>query len=373
MATNNKKEESNTIKTTETEQPVIIDSSKPAVSRPCSMMNSLTPLIAVAALLITGYSYYSSMRLNQNITKENKQLATELRQLQQQQNGLQQHLSTQTSEQQQTIHEVEQKIADASKQIQSLSDQKGTKNQDWLLLKARYYLELAQINAHWNRSANDHTTSELLQQADTILGQINTSNLFEIRQTIANEIMTLKTNKPLDIPGLLSQLHALQNSVSELNFQTAVNPNHNLNVKEEQSSANESSWKTHLHNSLGALSKLIVVRRNDEEIKPLLSPIYESILKESIRLNLQQAQWALINSSQTTFQLALNQAVATLKRGFNEHLSNTAVIINQLIKLQKVQVNAEKPEIGQALPLLNQLIDQQMTKPKDQNNREQKL
>jgi uroporphyrin-3 C-methyltransferase len=373
MATSNKKDESNTIKTTETEQPVIMDSSKPALSRPCSIMITLTPLIAVAALLITGYSYYSSIRLNQSMTKENKQLATELRQLQQQQNGLQQHLSTKTNEQQQTIHEVKQKIADASKQIQSLSNQKGTKNQDWLLLKARYYLELAQINAHWNSSANDHSTSELLQQADTILGQINTSDLFKIRQTIAQEIMSLKTENTLDIPGLLSQLDALQNSVSELNFQTAVNPNNNLNGKEEKSSASEPSWKTHLHDSLGVLSKLIVVRRNDEEIKPLLSPIYESILKESIRLNLQQAQWAIINSSQTTFQLALNQALATLKRGFNEHLSNTAVIINQLIKLQKVQVNQEKPEIGQALPQLNELIDQQMTKPDDHDNREQKL
>ena len=49
-----------------------------------------------------------------------------------------------------------------------------------------------------------------------------------------------------------------------------------------------------------------------------MSPLYESILKESIRLNLQEAQWAILNNNPAVYQLALKQAITNLKRTFNE-------------------------------------------------------
>jgi len=375
MATSNKKEENGAVLNEEEQHPNEVKVEQPTVTRSCSVMNTITPLIAIAALIIAGYTYYANYHLNQSVTEENQQLSGVLHQLQQQQSGFEQHINTKANEQQKAHHAVEQKIANVTKQMQILSNKKGNQNQDWLLLKARYYLELAQINAHWSSEANALSTIELLQQADTILGQINTPELFKIRQTIAKEIMSLKTADTIDVPGLLSQLDALQNSISQLNAQTTSNFNVSSNTKEEKAPSNKTSWSTYLHDSLNKLSKLVVIRRNDEEIKPLLSPVYESVLKESIRLNIQEAQWAIIHTNPVAYQLALSQAIATLKKGFNEHLSNTTTLINQLTKLQKVQLNQQKPEIGQALPLLNRLIEQkQITKPEEHNNnKEQEL
>jgi uroporphyrin-3 C-methyltransferase len=113
------------------------------------------------------------------------------------------------------------------------------------------------------------------------------------------------------------------------------------------------------------LNKLVVVRRDNEDIKPLSSPLFASILKESIRLNLQEAQWAILNNNSMAYQFALTQAVLTLKKGFNEHLSNKTALLNQLRELQKINLPQESPSVGEALPLINQLIEQKQAKPAD--------
>jgi uroporphyrin-3 C-methyltransferase len=335
------------------------------------LMNKVTPLIAVAALVIAGYNYYLTHQKNTNLAQENTQLASQISQLKQQQNGFKQELNKETTDWRDSHQELTAKIKAFSTQVQTLSP-KGNQSQDWLLLKARYYLELAQINAHWINSSGDQSTEALLQQADAILGQMNTAELFTIRQVIAKEILALKTAHQLDIPGLLSQLDALQSNIASLHLQTNLSFNTNAERAPEQSSSSStlSNWQAHLQNSFDFLGKLVVVRRNDEEIKPLLSPIYESLLKENIRLNIQEAQWAILNHNSLAYQLALKQAIAILKKGFNEHLADTTPLVQQLTELQKINVLEEKIEVGEALPFINQLIEQkQLTSHENNNNK----
>ncbi|MFO3149026.1 uroporphyrinogen-III C-methyltransferase, partial [Legionella pneumophila serogroup 1] len=84
---------------------------------------------------------------------------------------------------------------------------------------------------------------------------------------------------------------------------------------------------------------------------------YESAIKENIRLNLQEAQWAILNNNPAVYQFALNQAIANLKRVFNDSSQNTDALIKQLSTLQNVKLTQEKPVVGQAIPLINQMID----------------
>lgn len=322
-----------------------------------SLVSIITFVIAVVALLIAGYSLYVNNDAAQNLAATNKLLATDLRQMKQQQLVLGQQIKEKTDTLQQANNSLVDKVNNFNNQVQMISTQKSNQNQDWLLLKVRYYLELAQINAHWSVNTKDESTLTLLQQADTILAQIKAPELFKTRQIIAQEILQLKEANTLDVPGLLSQLDAIQTSISQLNSQSLSFKSDSENA-ETTTPSTDSSWKSRFQNSLGLLKKLVVVRRNDEEIKPLLSPIYESLLKESIRLNIQEAQWAIINNNPPAYQFALKQAITTLNRGFNGHLSRTAAVINQLIALQKINLIQEQPKVGQALPLINQLIEQ---------------
>lgn len=319
-----------------------------------TLLNRLTILIALIALISTGYSYYINQHTRGYIEQENKQLLSQIHQLKQQQHNLTQEFNDKTTTLNQANQELDEKVKLFSNEVK-IVNQRGNQNQDWLLLKARYYLELAQINAYWSHSY-DPSTQALLQQADNILAQMNSAELFKVRQIIAQELLQLKSQNHLDLAGLLSQLDALQNNVAQL--RTSILLNDSPKVNQESSLSNSTSWKKYFHRSLDVLSTLVVVRRNDEEIKPLLSPVYEALIKESIRLNLQEAQWALLNHNASAYQLALKQASATLKRGFNDRLANIATLIKQITELQKINMTEEKIEVGKALPLINKIIEQ---------------
>lgn len=352
---NSNEQETNTTNTFEIEQPVQIQE-EPTPPSHSSPMKFITPVIAFAALFIAGYNYYATHQATEHLATANKQLTTDLNRFKQQQTGLEQQIKEKEDTIQQANQALEQQLNEFSNQVHALSMQKGNQNQDWLLLKVRYYLELAQINAHWS-SLKDGSTATLLQQADTLLAQMNTPELFKIRQIIAREILQLKTNNTIDVPGLLSQLDAVQTNITQLSIQ-APSFEPTAPQAQDNSSGSNSPWKASLKNSLNSLKSLVIIRHNDEDIKPLLSPLYEAILKESMRLNIQEAQWAIINNNPEAYQLALNQALTTLKRGFSIQQTNISAVMKQLIGLQKINLTSEKPEVGQALPLLNQLIEQ---------------
>ncbi|TID98295.1 hypothetical protein DIZ66_17770, partial [Legionella pneumophila] len=242
-----------------------------------------------------------------------------------------------------------------NKELQTAMKQKLYQNNDWLLLKARYYLELAQINVHW--SDNFNTSVALLQQADALLKGMNIPKIFTIRQTIAKEIAQLKSISVVDITGILSQLDAAQAAINNLSIQSVVDQQEVLNHITKSEESGKTGWRNRLQDSVNFLEKLVVIRRHNENIPPLISPLYESAIKENIRLNLQEAQWAILNNNPAVYQFALNQAIANLKRVFNESSQNTDALIKQLSTLQNVKLTQEKPVVGQAIPLINQMID----------------
>ncbi|PYD07244.1 hypothetical protein DND62_30985, partial [Pseudomonas syringae pv. pisi] len=153
--------------------------------------------------------------------------------------------------------------------LQTAMKQKLYQNNDWLLLKARYYLELAQINVHW--SDNFNTSVALLQQADALLKGMNIPKIFTIRQTIAKEIVQLKSISVVDITGILSQLDAAQAAINNLSIQSVVDQQEVLNHITKSEESGKTGWRNRLQDSVNFLEKLVVIRRHNENIQPLIS------------------------------------------------------------------------------------------------------
>ncbi|HAT1922954.1 TPA: hypothetical protein JAZ42_08790 [Legionella pneumophila] len=324
-------------------------------SKYLSLIISLTLLLAVLAIIASIYSIQLEKQFQNHQLIENKKLTEELSRIKADQNTVQKLIDNNANNLQQIQSDLTSKMDSLNKELQTAMKQKLYQNNDWLLLKARYYLELAQINVHW--SDNFNTSVALLQQADALLKGMNIPKIFTIRQTIAKEIAQLKSISVVDITGILSQLDAAQAAINNLSIQSVVDQQEVLNHITKSDESGKTGWRNRLQDSVNFLEKLVVIRRHNENIQPLISPLYESTIKENIRLNLQEAQWAILNNNPTIYQFALNQAIANLKRVFNESSHNTAVLIKQLSTLQNVKLTQEKPVVGQAIPLINQMID----------------
>ncbi|WP_392538716.1 uroporphyrinogen-III C-methyltransferase [Legionella sp. 227] len=367
MANGNEEQIQKTKKAPNTTQ---VEKAKPksnsSVSKNNYLFTAFAFIVALGALGIAAYTFSLNKQLHDQLNTAQHSFATQLQQLEQKQEQTLEQINTKTNNAEEIQTQLQTKFENLSKQLQTAMSQRFYQNQDWILLKARYYLELAQINAHWSNGVD--ATIALLEQADQLLKQLNNPKIFNIRQAIAKDIAQMQALPSVDIAGLLSQLDAAQNSINDLSIPLPVSEK--PATENTTPAPNNSSWRSRLQSSMTVLEKLVVIRRHDQEIKPLMSPLFEAIFKEKLRLNLQEAQWAVLHHNAFVYQLVLKQAINNLRMNFNKETPNTAALIKELTDLQQVNITPKRPELGSALPMLNELIDAKRT-PVNQSSTEE--
>jgi uroporphyrin-III C-methyltransferase len=330
---------------------------KIALSKPgkLSLFPALIFTLSLATIGLASalYGIYANLQSQQLNNQQVQQLTAHLTNLQEQQQATKKSLTSTTESVSHKQTTLQSNMQDLSKNIQAVMQQHHYQNKDWLLLKARYYLELAQINAHW--SNEQQATIALLQQADNLLLSIPDEHLYAVRQAIAKEIAQFKALPKIDLTGLLSQLDAAQSAISDLPVTQPFKPTLANNEKSSEKKP-LSAWQEKLHESMNVLAKLVVVRRNDQTIQPALSPLQQSLLREGLRLHLQQAEWAILQANPGVYQLSLTRAINEIKRSFDINAPATQALITQLQDLQQQKLSTTKPVIDESLNLLNQWI-----------------
>jgi uroporphyrin-3 C-methyltransferase len=313
---------------------------------------AMVAAVALFSFLMALYALKLHTNLKDVANAEAEQFAMQLDSLKRQQLDTDHHKKAMESlTEKQT--QLQDQVNILQKDLQMAIQQRAYQKEDWILLKARYYLELAQINAHWGE--DQQTTIAMLQGADSLLMTIPSQHLFPVRQAIAREITQLQALPTIDIAGLLSQLDAAANLVFQLPLKQLMSSDASSEVHETKQLK---AWRQHLKETMQSLEGLVVIRRHDENIQPLLSPIHEAMLRESIRMNLEEAQWAVLQKNPRVYQFALSQAIKNTKRGFNENAPSTQALLAQLLNLKQKKLLFLRTSINQSLPLLNQVIEQ---------------
>ncbi|MDP1603114.1 MAG: uroporphyrinogen-III C-methyltransferase [Legionella sp.] len=320
---------------------------KTSMRASCRYNNVIFPLIAVIALLLAGFASYQSWQLH------NLQLQQKIDTLQAQQSATGSQFSAIDKSLQDAELKLQTRVNDLNKNLQTALKQRLYQKQDWLLLQARYYLELAQINAHWSK--DQKTTTALLQEADGVLQGMSMQELLPVRQAIATEISQIKARPVVDITGLLSQLDAAQSLISDLPIKQSVSDPEATHQKAKTTSS--STWRNTLNDSVDLLQKLVVIRHHDGDIQPILSPMHQALLRENVRMNLQQAQWAVLQNNAAVFDYSLTNAIKEIEKTFEKSAKNTQSLIEQLQALQQIKLNVPVPALNRSLKLLNELID----------------
>lgn len=330
---------------------------KPSSSKKTSVgfsffcLPTVTLFIALFALLFAIYATYQSWQLNQ----QKQTLTTAIDALGQRQQEVGKNLDKVRQFFDGAQVRLQKRMDKLNTHINAALQQRLYQKQDWVLLKARYYLELAQINAQW--SDNQGTTAALLQEADHLLQGIPDQGLYQVRQAIAREIALIEALPRVDIAGIMSKLDAAQTIVSQLPISQSIKSPNVAQVANNDVQTTPSAWRTRLRESLNLLEKLVVVRHDTSDIKPILSPLHQALLRESIRMNLQEAQWAVLQNNPNVFEQSLNQALTDITRTFEKSAPPTQSLVKELQALQQITLNPSKPVISESLPLLNQLIE----------------
>lgn len=312
------------------------------------------------ALLLT----YKNFQTQQGAKRQMQLLLSQMSSLKNQQMATKRHMEQTINHINESQDTLKIQLAHLDKNLHTALQQNLYQTKDWLLLKARYYLELAQINTQW--SDDLQSTNTLLQQADTLLADFHDDSAVKVRQAIANEIAQIEATPKPDLAGLLHQLDAAQTQIANLPMKTSegISQKTGSNTSQKQPSQ---GWRGHLQQTVSLLEQLVVIRHHDADIVPPPSIVYESMIREGIRLNLQEAQWAALQNNEVIYQFSLSQALKNIKHSFNLEQPNTVALVKQLEGFQQVQLAPKKLSLNQSLPLLNQWIEsnesQQLSAP----------
>ena len=231
---------------------------------------------------------------------------------------------------------------------------------DWLLAEAEYLLRIA--NQRLMIEKDIRGAMSALEAADEVLTESDDIGVYPVRQQLAREILALKGLTGVDRTGLYLTLEAAINSIHQLTDQALISenaPGFVVNAAQGESAGTdeEPGAVVQAWNKVKAtLMQVVVVRRMDEPVKPLLSPDQSAYARLNLQLMLEEAEMAVLRGNQPLYERALTKARTTIDDWYNASNPRVTALSETLAELAGKNVDPELPDISQSLDLLKERL-----------------
>ena len=306
-----------------------------------SKVAALALLISLIVASGVGYEFYQKLNAGKaqnlavnELSEQNKLLVQELQALKSAQSNLQQALfnsekkvaATLSESAAQNQQELKAALQKAQQQGSSLNPQEVTSLQRMAEFKL------------W--AEKDYQgTSAVLKRLDALLSEH--PGTVEVRQAIMQDIQTLDSLKPIATEAIYLQLNSALNSVDDLVFNAVNLPEEAAAIDENALSDDVSDWQQNLSNSWNKIVDSFITIRQHEgvSIEPLLTDQERHLINQRIKLNITQAQDALMSKQASIFFSALSEAKRLVGEYFKQDDDATKTVLKALSKLEKEQLN----------------------------------
>ena len=249
---------------------------------------------------------------------------------------------------------LSQKMMDLQLQLNAqgarITELGSTTRTDWYLSEAAYLARLASQRLQTERSTKNPLA--LLQKVDSILVELNEVGMLAVRAAIATDIATLRLAGEIDVEGIVLELNALTAEIDQLSMIQLSVPVPDINqaldsngsVNADVNSTLSQRWSSLVDTFSQSLGQLVQVKQRVEPIERVLSASEESIVRNNLRLLLQQAANAALREQQTIYDLSLKRAQQWVAQYFQMN-SSVQVLKNRMIDLGGKQVVQQLPRI----------------------------
>tara|TARA_S200000501_G_scaffold333517_2_gene336978 strand:- start:282 stop:1481 length:1200 start_codon:yes stop_codon:yes gene_type:complete len=247
------------------------------------------------------------------------------------------------------IKEINQRLASNSRRLGLVAN---TTTDDWQIAEVEYLLRLA--SQRLLIAKDGRTALNLLANSDAILVSLADPSWLDLRAAIAADRLAIASIDQLDVDGLFLRLAAINAKIEALpllrsrlertSVITPVEPPASDEAMPVMASLQQLAWQTWQE-----LKTLVVVHSSTEPVKPLLPPEQHYYLRSNLRLLINQAQLALIDSRQPSYQHSLSQAVQWLNKYFAADDASISAIVVELEQLMKHDISRALPGVEQSL------------------------
>jgi uroporphyrin-3 C-methyltransferase len=232
----------------------------------------------------------------------------------------------------------------------------ATDRQDWLLAEAQYLLRLANQRLIM---ADDVVAAKALPlSADSILAELEDVALFDVRAAVAADLAAVRAVPKRDIQGMYLVLAALIEQAGKLViFQL---PEQASRAEDQPAENWQGRLKQGYESALLKLSDYIIIRRRDVPIEALMDPQWEGLVRQNLRMLLEQAQVALLSGNQTLFRESLARANHWVAEFFDADEAAARALSQEILALQEKDISVEMPDISRSLVAVDVALERRM-------------
>lgn len=324
----------------------------------------LLPLMA--GVLFVAYQQYmqqsrlaelelENQRLNQNLASQSS-LLDQLEEAQLTESAPVQIDDTSMRELESSLRlEIERLTAQlAELQADQLASNNET-DQQWKILEAQYLIGIASQKLQLE---GDVTTAiAQLQLADRSLIDSGNSGVFAARQAIASDLQALANIEVIDREGIYLQLDSLLAQMEEIDLLNSMRTEFE-NRRDAQSQPLDLGADSggYLDSSLQFLGSIFVWRKWEETPQAMLAPGQDELLRQNLRLMLEQAQLALLMRDSGLYQQAMAKSRDWFRRYAVTETERGQSLIAELDRLASMDIDPLLPALSQSLSAINQLV-----------------
>ncbi|SFD81136.1 uroporphyrin-3 C-methyltransferase [Thiohalospira halophila DSM 15071] len=244
--------------------------------------------------------------------------------------------------------DVSEGLEATNTELERLAEQVGRGSEEWQLAAVRHLLTLADQRAAL--AADWPAVDAALAAADERLADLGGARYQPLREAIATVRQEVAAVEPPDVPGLAARLTGVSAAVDDLPLRRPGGaPRPEANGPTEP----VSGWRGAVAAVGDALSELVVVRRHDEDVRPLVAPEQEENLRLNLQLQLESARVALLRGETGTWRDTLEQARMWVERYFDTSAAATEAALASLEELAGAELEYERPDPGRALEVLD--------------------
>lgn len=265
--------------------------------------------------------------------------------------GVQTAVGEQTATLTQSLQSVEVKLAEQQKELARFS---ASDRESWLLAETGHLLRLA--NQRLVMAGDPVAAQALLDSADSVLRELDDPNLHAVRAAVAVDIAALRAVPKVDVEGIYLRLAALIEQADALViFQFPQQP---APATEEAAQDWQDRLRQGYKAALSQLSDYIIIRRRDVPMQALMDPQWEGLVRQNLRMLLEQAQIALLSGNQTLYGASLERALQWVSQFKDSDTAAAEAIAAQIRHLATLTIQIPQPNISRSQQALDEALVQ---------------
>ena len=221
----------------------------------------------------------------------------------------------------------------------------------WKIREAEYLLNLASLKLQLE--ADVAGAIVLFESADRALADAGRDGVLYIRQTIAEEIAQLRALEQPDREGIYFRLESLAGEIAQLDLLLSLRESIATGADTGAETAADAGF---IASGLEFLGNVFVWRRWDERPEFELVAGQEEYIRESIRLQIEQAQLALLMRDTALYRASLQAGLEQLQSYTGAGGGSAAGLAAEFSELLLIDIAPELPVLNQSLNQVGEFL-----------------